>query len=122
MFFRLKFITDGSKFFVYFDEQECTSLTLMKGKTNNQHLKLHHLVFLNNCSGQLEVDKMASWQNGNLTKWQVDKMASWQNDKLTKWQVDKMQVDRIKSWQNIYLTKWQVDEMTSWQNGKLTKW
>jgi hypothetical protein len=24
--------------------------------------------------------KMASWQNGKLTKQQVDKMASWQND------------------------------------------
>ncbi len=49
-----------------------------------------------------QIDKMASWHNGKLTfgkltKWQVDKLACWQNGKLTKWQVNKM-----ASWQNNF--------------------
>ncbi len=33
---------------------------------------------------------MASWQNGNVTKFEVDKIWSWQNGKSAKWQVGKM--------------------------------
>ncbi len=43
-----------------------------------------------------QVGKIASGQNGMLTRWQVDKMGNGQNGKLIKW-MEK-------------LMKWQVDE------------
>ncbi len=51
-------------------------------------------------------------------KQQVDKMASWQNGKLTKWhhKVDKWHISEMVIWWNIKLTKWHIGEMASWQN------
>ncbi len=64
-----------------------------------------------------QVDKLASWQIGKLTKWQVDIMTSWQNGNLMKWLVDKVVswknkiVYNMAIWQNEKLMKWQVDQM-----------
>jgi hypothetical protein len=46
-------------------------------------------------------------------KQQVDEIASWQKGKLTKRQVDKKQFDKTASWKNSQLMKQPVDETAS---------
>ncbi len=78
---------------------------------------------------KLQVHKIVSRQNSNLTKWWVNKMESWQNGKLTKWWVYKTEkctpytppVKNQNGGPNGELMKWWVDKMEWWQNGKLAK-
>ncbi len=52
-----------------------------------------------------QIDKMASWWKGKLTKWLVDVKANLENGKLMKQQIDKM-----ASWWDGKLVKCVLDK------------
>ncbi len=80
-------------------------------------LPWHHALYsvdlmLTKKSGdQMSVDKMASWPNNKLTKWQVDKGMCWPNGRL----IEKF-VDQIACWPKIRLNKWSIYQVTGWWN------